>query len=147
MRFQSLCLIAALAVGLAAAGDHPNFAGTYMLDASNSTGAAPEWSSMTVAERGHWFRMAQNDKSGRAVREIEGECKTDDRFHPVAGGSAGSIKCKWEGSTLITDQHWNNDKNERSMRTTITVDGKLIQDIHEVDAAGTRDAHLVWARH
>ena len=146
MRFQSLFLIAGLAAVLAFAGDHPNFAGTYLLDAAGSTGAAPEWSSMTVAENGHWFRMAQNDKNGRVVREIEGECKTDNRFHPVAGGSGGSIKCKWDGSTLNTDQHWNDNKNERSMRTTITADGKLIQDIHEVNSSGTKDAHLIWNR-
>lgn len=146
MRFRSLCLIAGLAAGIALAGDHPNFAGTYMLDAGNSTGAAPNWSSMTVAEKGHWFRMAQNDKDGRIVREIEGECKTDDRYHPVTGGSGGSIKCKWEGSTLTTNQHWNNGHNERSMKTTVTADGKLIQDIHEVDPSGTKDAHLIWNR-
>ena len=146
MKFQALILIAGLAAGMAAAGDHPNMVGTWMLDAGSSTGNAPSWSSMTVAEKGHWFRMAQNDKDGRLIRAIEGECKTDNRFHPVQGDVGGSIKCKWEGSTLTTDQHWNNDQNERSMRTTLTADGKLIQDVHEKDAAGVKDAHLVWTR-
>jgi hypothetical protein len=149
MRFQSICLVAAAAAaaaGMALAGDHPSLAGTWMLDAGNSTGAAPSWSSMTVAEKGHWFRMAQNDKDGRVIREVEGECKADNRFHPVVGGAGGSIKCKWEGPTLTTDQHWNDDRDQRSMRTTLTAGGKLIQDIHETDPAGVKDAHLVWIR-
>ena len=101
---------------------------------------------MTVAEKGHWFRMAQSDRDGRTIREVEGECKTDGRFHPVEGAAGGSIKCKWEGPTLETDQHWNNDHNERSMRTTLTADGKLVQDVHESDPSGVKDAHLVWTR-
>jgi hypothetical protein len=133
-------------VGLAVAGDHPSFSGTWMLDTQASSGNAPAWSSMTVAEKGHWFRMAQNDKDGRVIRAIEGECETDNRFHPVEGGDGGSIACKWEGPTLVTRQHWNNDQNERSVRTTLEPSGKLIQDIHETDASGTHDAHLVWSR-
>ena len=117
-----------------------------MLDPQASSGDVPAWSSMTVAEKGHWFRMAQNDKDGRVIRAIEGECKTDDRFHPVQGGDGGSIACKWEGSTLITRQHWNSDHNERSVKTSMAADGKLVQDIHESDEKGARDAHLVWSR-
>ena len=146
MRLQPVCLIAGLAVAMALAADHPSLAGTWMLDTASSTGNAPEWSSMTVAEKGHWFRMAQNDKNGRVIREVEGECKTDGRFHPVEGADGGSIKCKWEGSTLTTDQHWNNDRNERSMRTTLMPDGKLVQDVHESGPGGAKDAHLVWTR-
>ena len=146
MRIHSICLTVTVAVGMALAGDHPSFAGTWMLDTANSTGNAPSWSSMTVAEKGHWFRMAQSDRDGRTIREVEGECKTDGRFHPVEGAAGGSIKCKWEGPTLETDQHWNNDHNERSMRTTLTADGKLVQDVHESDPNGVKDAHLVWMR-
>jgi len=146
MRIHSICLTVTVAVGMALAGDHPSFAGTWMLDTANSTGNAPSWSSMTVAEKGHWFRMAQSDRDGRTIREVEGECKTDGRFHPVEGAAGGSIKCKWEGPTLETDQHWNNDHNERSMRTTLTADGTLVQDVHESDPSGVKDAHLVWTR-
>jgi hypothetical protein len=146
MRIHSICLTVTVAVGMALAGDHPSFAGTWMLDTANSTGNAPSWSSMTVAEKGHWFRMAQSDRDGRTIREVEGECKTDGRFHPVEGAAGGSIKCKWEGPTLETDQHWNNDHNERSMRTTLTADGKLVQDVHESDPSGVKDAQLVWTR-
>lgn len=145
-QFIYMGLIAVLASGLAVAADHPSFSGTWMLDTQASSGAAPSWSSMTVAEKGHWFRMAQNDKEGRVIRDIEGECKTDHRFHPVEGGDGGSISCKWEGGTLITEQHWNDDHNQRSVRTVMGPDGKLLQDIHETDANGTRDAHLVWMR-
>ena len=146
MRVSSLCAVAGLVCGLAMAGDHPSFAGAWMLDGSQSTGDIPGWASMTVAEKGHWFRMAQNDKDGRLIRTIEGECKTDNKFHPVVGGVGGSIKCKWEGASLTTNQHWNDDHNERSMRTTLTADGKLIQDVHESGPEGTKDAHLVWSR-
>ena len=146
MRLQSFILMAGLAAGVGLAADHPNLAGTWMLDSGNSTGNGPSWSSMTVAENGHWVRMAQNDKDGHLIREVEGECKTDSRFHPVVGGQGGSIMCRWQGQTLTTDQHWNNDHNERSIRTSVTADGKLIQDIHERDATGIKDAHLVWNR-
>ena len=146
MRISSLCLIAICAGAIALAADHPSFAGTWMLDTAKSTGDAPGWASMTVADSGHWFRMAQNGKDGRVIRVIEGECRTDNRFHPVAGANGGSIKCKREGASLTTDQHWNDDHNERSMRTTLTADGKLIQDVHESGPQGTKDAHLVWNR-
>jgi hypothetical protein len=145
MQFKSLCLIA-LAAGFAFAGDHAGFAGTWMLDKEASSGAVPEWASMTVAEKGSHFRMAQNDKDGRLIRAIEGECKTDKRFHPVTGGDGGSISCHWEGGALVTSQHWNEDHNERSMKTMLSADGKLVQDVHETDANGSRDAHLVWSR-
>jgi hypothetical protein len=150
MRFSSLCIVVGLSLGLAVgfvvAADRPSFSGTWMLDTKASRGDVPEWSSLTVAEKGSWFRMAQNDKDGREVRAIEGECKTDNRFHPVQGGAGGSISCKWEGATLVTQQHWNDDRNERSMRTALAGDGELVQDIHETDAGGSHDAHLVWSR-
>jgi hypothetical protein len=90
--------------------------------------------------------MAQNDKDGRVTRSVEGECKTDNRFHPIQGGSGGSIKCKWDGQTLLVDEHWNNDHNQRTIRTTLMADGKLVQDVHEVDPSGSKDAHLIWKR-
>ena len=31
--------------------------------------------------------MAQVDKDGRVIRNVEGECRTDGRFHPVEGGN------------------------------------------------------------
>jgi hypothetical protein len=146
MRLRSLGILAALAVGVVLAADHPSFSGTWMLDAQASRGDVPAWSSMTVVEKGHWYRMAQNDKDGRVIRAIEGECKTDKRFHPVEGGDGGSISCYWEGSTLVASQHWNNDHNERSMKTSLAADGKLVQEVHETDPNGAHDAHLVWTR-
>lgn len=146
MRLRSICLIAGLAAGLATGADRPGFSGTWMLDAQQSIGNAPAWAAMTVAEKGHWFRMAQTDKDGRVIRSIEGECKTDGRFHPVVGGDGGSISCKWDGSALVTNQHWNNDAEQRSVRTLLGPGGKLVQDIHETGASGAKDAHLVWTR-
>lgn len=145
MRIRILCAVTALAGGMAVAADHPGFSGTYMLDAGQSSGDVPEWSAMTVAQKGHWFKMAQNDKNGREVRSFEGECKTDGRFHPVQGGNGGSISCKWDGTTLVTREHWNNDQNEREVRTTMGADGKLVQDISG-KGADARNVHLVWSR-
>ena len=101
---------------------------------------------MTVLQTGHKFRMAQNDKDGRVVRSFEGECRTDGRFHPVQGGDGGSIECKWDGTTLETQQHWNDNHNQRSVRTMFTAGGNLVQELHEVSAEGSKDAHLVWKR-
>ncbi len=101
---------------------------------------------MVIVQKGHWFRMAQNDKEGHVTRSFEGECKTDGRFHPVQGGDGGSIECKWDGTALTTQQHWNNDHNERSVRTALAPDGRLIQEIHETDNGSAKDMHLVWKR-
>lgn len=146
MHIRNLLAGLALATGLATAADRPVFEGMWLLDTRQSTGAAPEWSSMSVAQKGHWFRMAQNDKNGRAVRTFEGECKTDGRFHPVQGGNGGSISCKWDGSTLLTKEHWNNAQNQREVRTSLLPDGKLVQDIHAVGPEAGQSAHLVWTR-
>lgn len=144
--FQVFIVGAALVAACATAADKPAFSGTWMLSADQSNGAAPNWASMVVEQKGHWFRMAQNDKDGRVVRSFEGECKTDGRFHPVQGGDGGSIECKWDGSALTTQQHWNDNHNQRSVRTTLSPDGSLVQEIHEADATGSKDAHLVWKR-
>ena len=146
MKLKAIILSVTLAAGMGLAADRPPLSGTWVLDANQSSGDAPAWASMTVAQKGHWFRMAQIDKEGRTIRNIEGECKTDGRFHPVQGGDAGSISCKWDGGTLVTQQHWNNGQDERTVRTMVGSDGKLVQDIHEAGPGGAKDAHSVWAR-
>lgn len=146
MRIHFILLIAALAAGAAAAAEHPSFAGTWMLDRAASTGDTPSWSAMTIAENGRWFDVEQNDQEGHIIRNTQGECKTDGRFHPVEGAQAGSIKCKWDGSAMTADEHWNDGRNTRSVRTTLLADGMLVQDIHETGPDGMKDAHLVWKR-
>ncbi|MEP6716695.1 MAG: hypothetical protein ABJC09_14080 [Terriglobia bacterium] len=149
MQFKSFQLViagAALLAASAAAADKPAFAGTWRLDSDQSKGDAPSWASMVVVQKGHWFHMAQNDKDGRLVRSFEGECKTDGRFHPVQGGDGGSIACKWDGSSFTTQQHWNDNHNERSVQTSLDPDGHLIQEIHETAPEGSKDSHLVWKR-
>jgi len=134
-----------LCTGMGASADHPDFSGSWILDNQRSSQDASEWAAMNVAQKGSWFRMAQTDKNGREIRSFEGECKTDGRFHPVQGGNGGSISCKWDGSTLITQEHWNNNASEREVRTTSSPDGKLIQDVHATGPEA-KDVHLVWTR-
>ena len=145
MKFRALIIAAAVSAGISLAAEHPSFSGTWMLEAAQSTGA-PEWSSMTVAQKGHWFRMAQNDKDGRMVRSFEGECQTDGRYHPVQGGQGGSISCKWDGTVLVTEEHGTNDQTERLIRTSMNPGGALVQDVHEAGPKGVKDLHLVWTR-
>lgn len=145
MRIELVCAAVVLAAGMSRAAEHPPLSGTWMLDTQQSTGDVPSWSAMTVTQNGHWFRMAQNDKNGREVRSFEAECRTDGRFHPVQGGKGGSISCKWDGKTLVTREHWNNDQDQREVRTTIAGDGKLVQEIHATGAT-PNDARLVWTR-
>jgi hypothetical protein len=128
------------------AADKPAFSGSWLLDKDRSSGEIPSWAGMTVAQNGRWFRMAQNRKNGNTTQSVEGECRTDGRFHPVQGGDGGSIKCKWDGTALLTDQHWNDDHNQRSIRTTLGPDGDLIQEIHEKSGDASKDAHLVWKK-
>ncbi len=146
MNLRNMLVGTCFTVALGMAADRPSFSGTWILDTDRSTGQVPSWAGMTIAQTGHKFRMAQNDKDGHVVRSFEGECKTDGRFHPVQGGENGSIKCKWDGSTLETNEHWNNDRNERSMRTMFAPDGTLIQEIHETGDGTAKDGHLVWKR-
>jgi hypothetical protein len=147
MRLHILFTAAALTAGLAMAADRPSFAGNWSLDTTQSTGSVPEWSGMQVGQNGRWFRMAETDKNGRQVKTFEGECRTDGRFHPVEGGQGGSISCKWDGSSLVTQEHWGvNDQNARTTRTMLQPDGTLVQEITAVGPGAGGSAHLVWRK-
>ena len=147
MKVKVLIATFALAVGVALAAERPSFAGNWVLDRSQSSGAVPDWSGMQIGQTGHWFRVGQTDKNGRQVTTLEGECRMDGRFHPVQGGEGGSISCKWDGSTLVARQHWGaNDENERTIRTMLLSDGTLVQDIAASGPAAGGSAHLVFKR-
>ena len=107
----------------------------------------PDYAAMTITEKGRflyvWPRTAETEASSGLSKANAAWTAV---FHPVIGGPGGSISCKWDGSALITDQHWNNDADERSVRTMLDADGKLVQDIHESGAGGAHRAHLVWLR-
>lgn len=144
--FAPILIAALVATALPALADRPSFAGNWVLDTAQSTGAVPQWSGMEIGQNSHWVRMAQTDKNGLAVQTMEGECRTDGRFHPVQGAQGGSISCKWDGSTLLTVEHWGtNDVNQRTIRTMLQPDGRLIQEITASGGAGG-SAHLVWRR-
>lgn len=147
MKFCILVTVLAVLCGLGVAADRPSFTGKWALDTAQSTGSIPEWSAMDVGQNGRWFRVAETDKNGRQVKTFEGECRTDGRFHPVEGAQGGSISCKWDGSTLVTREHWGeNDQNERIVRTTLQPDGMLVQDIRVAGPGASGNAHLVWRK-
>ena len=139
-------LAALIAGGPASAAERPSFAGNWVLDTSHSTGAVPEWSGMQIGQDSRWVRMGKTDKNGRQVQTLEGECRTDGRFHPVQGGQGGSISCKWDGSILVTKEHWDNAQNERTIRTMLKPDGTLVQEITASGPAAGGSAHLVWRK-
>jgi hypothetical protein len=146
MRFRSLFLAAALTGVLALGADRPVFSGTWILDPAQSTGEIPSWSGLSIGHNSTWYRLPQFHKHGRVIRNVEGECRTDGRFHPVDGGNGGSISCKWDGTALVTEQHWGNDAQRRTVRTTLSPNGRLIQDIHREGPDGSKDSHVVWTR-
>ncbi len=146
MRLNLALTFALLTAALPALADHPSFAGNWLLDTAQSTGTVPEWSGMQIGQNSRWVRMAQTDKNGHTVQTMEGECRTDGRFHPVEGAQSGSVSCKWDGSTLVTVEHWGaNDANERTIRTMLQPDGTLVQEVTAGPNAGG-SAHLVWKR-
>jgi len=136
-------LIAATA-GIAA--EHPSFAGNWVLDTTRSSGTVPEWSGMQIGQNSRWVRMGKTDKNGRKVETLEGECRTDGRFHPVDGTQGGSISCKWDGSTLVAEEHWDNAQNQRTIRTMLEPDGTLVQEITATGPSAGGNAHLVWRK-
>lgn len=139
-------LAALIAAGALCAAERPSFAGNWVLDTSRSTGAVPEWSGMQVGQDSRWVRIGKTDKNGRQVQTLEDECRTDGRFHPVQGGQGGSVSCKWDGSTLVTKEHWDNAQNERTIRTMLQPDGTLVQEISATGPAAGGSAHLVWRK-
>jgi hypothetical protein len=145
--FLAIPVVAALIAAVpGSAAERPSFAGNWVLDTSQSTGAVPEWSGMQIGQDSRWVRMGKTDKNGRQVQTLEGECRTDGRFHPVEGGQGGSISCKWDGSTLVTEEHWDNAQNARTIRTMLQPDGTLVQEIAATGTGAGGNAHLVWRK-
>ncbi|MBV8820046.1 MAG: hypothetical protein JO022_16905, partial [Acidobacteriaceae bacterium] len=48
-----------LLAAFALAAEHPTFSGTYVLDKTRSTGEVPSYSSLSIGQNEHWFRVAR----------------------------------------------------------------------------------------
>jgi hypothetical protein len=150
MRLTHLVLLSLLAVP-AAAADRPDFAGTWQLDIAQSNfGNQPPPDSMTlnVSRSKHkTLQISQTSTKPHDVRTVDTECRTDGNFHPVDGPVSGSVRCKWEGNTLISEKELPDGHSKLEIRLTISPDGgTATEQLHVTDSNGVGDSVLVWKR-
>ncbi len=141
--------VVVLASGLLFAADHPDIVGTWTMDATHSdfgTHAAPDSMSLTFTKKGNLLRIAQTSKTPSDERMLETECKTDGRFHPVSGPVAGSVRCKWEGKTLIGEKELPDGSSKLIMRFTPGPDGRTATEQLHITGTGAGDSTIVWKR-
>jgi hypothetical protein len=150
MRLTDIVLLSLLAVpGIAA--EKPDFTGTWQLDVARSNfGNQPPPDSMTLnVSRGKHktLQISQTSTKPHDVRTVETECRTDGNFHPVDGPVSGSVRCKWEGNTLISEKELPDGHSKLEMRLTISPDGSTAtEQLHVTDTNGAGDSVLVWKR-
>jgi hypothetical protein len=104
-RPATVLITAALAIGTvcrASAADHPNFTGSWVLDAARSTAMAPSADPVTVV-------VKHDDPVLRVSATVTPEIK-DDRTYRTDGversvdvmGVPIAVRARWEGSKLVT---------------------------------------------
>ena len=132
------------------AWQHPDITGPWTLDIAHSSFGdhpAPEQMTLNITKKGKLLRIAQTSKNPHDERTVENECKTDGNFHPVQGPVGGSIRCKWDGSTLITEKKWDDGNQELDMRLIVAPDGhSATEELHMRNTNGAGDSTLVWKR-
>ena len=135
-----------IATAVAFAAGPPNFSGTYLLENSQSKSDFTPVTKMVIGQTAMHFAMTQADSNGLSAHSVQGDCLTDGIRHAVPEAEDEWINCRWEGSVLVTDQNWNGARQRRTTRTQFGADGKLVQDIRTMGAAGVKSAHLVWKK-
>lgn len=141
-------LLLAISASLFAA-DHPDITGTWTMDITHSdfgTHAAPDSMSLTFSKKGNLLRISQTSKSPSDERMLDTECKTDGRFHPVTGPVSGSIRCKWEGRTLIGEKELPGGSSKLIMRFTVSPGGNSATEQLHITGTGAGDSMIPWKR-
>lgn len=135
----------------APAAEKPDFTGNWQLDVAQSkfgNQPAPDSMTLTVTRSKHkTLQISQVSTKPQDVRTVETECRTDGNFHPVDGPVSGSVRCKWEGKTLISEKELPDGHSKLEMRLTISPDGSTATEtLHTTDSNGAGDSVLVWKR-
>jgi hypothetical protein len=150
MRLTNLALLTLLAIP-AAAAERPEIAGTWQLDLSRSNfGSQPPPDSMTLTisqGKKKTLHISQTSTKPHDTRTVETECRTDGNFHPVDGPISGSVRCKWDGNTLISEKELSDGHSKLEIRLTVSPDGSTAtEQLHVTDTTGAGDSTLVWKR-
>ena len=143
-------LLATLAAALPLlAADHPDITGTWTLDIAKSNfGARPAPDSMVliIAKNKNLLKISQTSKTPNDERVIDTECKTDGRFHPVDGPVGGSVRCKFDGQTLVGEKELTDGSSKVTMRFTIDPGGSTAVEQLHITGTAAGDSTLVWKR-
>ncbi len=152
MRITHLALSAVLALPAAVvATEKPDITGTWQLDVSRSnfgSQAAPDSMTLRVTEGKHkTLQISQTSTSPGDLRTVETECRTDGNFHPVDGPVGGSVRCKWQGDTLVSEKELPDGHRKLEMRLTVSPDrATATEQLHVTGTSGASDTTLVWKR-
>lgn len=126
-----------------ARAEHSDLTGSWVLDASASTfsGNAPSAGTLVISKHGKDLRFAETFRypNGEKVREFE--WKTDNRFHPVAGGN-GEVLAHWDGDTLIGARKTGDGMNMESVRFSPREPGRMVETVIRPDQQST----VIWKR-
>lgn len=149
MRLTHFALLTFLSLPVAA-WEHPDITGNWTLDVARSNFGehpAPTSMTLTVSQKGKLLRISQTSTNPHDERTVDNECKTDGNFHPVQGPVGGSVRCKWEGGTLVSEKKWDDGSKELEMRLTVSPDGNsATEQLHMKNTTGAGDSTLVWKR-
>ncbi len=143
--------IAVFSIGVLVASDKPDLLGSwqYAPDQASTSGPDSTPSTVTIAitKKGKMVHMMRRTTVGNDEKVVESDCRSDGKYHPVLGTEGGSIKCKWEGNTLVTDRQWGDGQNHEHMMLTLSPDGTTItEQVHSELPSGASDNTLVLKR-
>ena len=135
---------------LAFAADKPELFGTWQQSMSSTTGATNTMQSeqtVTISKKGKIVHISLKNKTGNDEKVVESDCRSDGKYHPVIGAEGGSILCKFQGDTLVTDRQWGEGQNHEHILMTLSPDGEtLTEQIHTEKSSVTDDSTLVLKR-
>ncbi len=150
MRLYTAFSVLALTGTLVSGADKPDITGTWQLDVAKSNfgdKTTPSSMTLTVSQEKKMIRISQTSTTPNDERTVETECRTDGRFHPVQGPVGGSVRCKWEGATLISEKELSDGHSKLEMRLTVSPDrATATEQLHITNTSGAGDNTLVWKR-
>ncbi len=149
MKCINLALLSLLAIP-AHAAEKPDITGTWQLDVSRSNfGSQPAPDSMTLnitQGKKKTLRISQTSSVPHDVLTVETECRTDGNYHPVDGPVSGSVRCKWQGDTLVSEKELPDGHSKLEMRLTVSPDRSSATEQLHISGGSAADRTLVWKR-
>jgi hypothetical protein len=125
--------------------EHPDFAGTWTLDAASSTfagGPQVTNATLTIDKRHKWIHMAESFTFTNGNKQKEFDWKIDDKFHPINGPGYGEVLARWDHDVLIGDRRTGEGASIETVSLSARQPGELVETIHRAGGEST----LVWKR-